>query len=186
MSNIHYVACNMQSGTIQAINFLINKGHRVIGMINGPEKLLVSQERQEGYKLAMAKNRLKFDPFLIISTDLSTASVHEATRQLLTHKRKPTAIIAFSDYVTQDAVQYARKEKRKINKNICFVSYGNQLINNYTAFPPLASVEQFPYKQGQKAMETLLELICNKKEESEIVTYFKIILDSQLIVHEHK
>ena len=186
MSNIHYVACNMQSGTIQAINFLINKGHRVIGMINGPEKLLASQERQDGYMKAMARNRLKFDPYLLISTDLSTESVYAATQQLLSSKRKPTAIVAFNDYVALDAVQYARKEKRKINKDICFVSYANLPISNYTAFPPLASVEQFPYQQGQKAMETLLELIASKRDESEPVTYFKIILDSQLVVHENK
>ncbi|MDP4212474.1 MAG: LacI family DNA-binding transcriptional regulator [Bacteroidota bacterium] len=186
MSNIHYVACNMQSGTIQAINFLIDKGHRVIGMINGPEKLLACQERQDGYMKAMARNRLKFDPFLLISTDLSTEMVYEATRQLLNSKRKPTAIVAFNDYVALDAVQYARKEKRKINKDICFVSYANLPITNYTAFPPLASVEQFPYQQGQKAMETLLELIDSKKDDSEVATYFKIILDSQLIIHENK
>ena len=34
MANIHYVACNLISGTIQAINFLIKKGHRVIGIAN--------------------------------------------------------------------------------------------------------------------------------------------------------
>jgi LacI family transcriptional regulator, repressor for deo operon, udp, cdd, tsx, nupC, and nupG len=186
MPDIHYVTCNMVSGTIQAINFLIHKGHRVIGMINGPEKLLACQERQEGYMKAMSKNRLKFDPYLIITTDLSPASVREATRQLLTSKRKPTAIIAFNDYVVLDAVQYAREEKRKINKDISFVSYGNLPMSNYTTFPPLASVEQFPYRQGQKAMETLLELIDNKKDESEIETYFKIILDSQLVIREKK
>ncbi|MDP4131953.1 MAG: LacI family transcriptional regulator, partial [Bacteroidota bacterium] len=67
-----------------------------------------------------------------------------------------------------------------------FVSYANLPITNYTAFPPLASVEQFPYQQGQKAMETLLELIDSKKDDSEVATYFKIILDSQLIIHENK
>jgi LacI family repressor for deo operon, udp, cdd, tsx, nupC, and nupG len=184
--NIHYIACDMMSGTIQAIEFLNQKGHRRIGMINGPEKLSASQDRLKGYLQAMKKDRLKFDPALVVSTDLTTAGVYEATRQLLSAKRKPTAIVAFNDYVALDAVQYAKKQKLRINKDICFVSYANLPISNYTAHPPLASVEQYPYQQGQKAMEVLLELLSKNKEETDNTTYYKIILDSQLIVHSSK
>lgn len=187
MPNIHYVACNLVSGTIQAINFLFKKGHRVVGMINGPEKLYASQERREGYIQAMTKSRLKFDPSLIVNTDLNTASIFEATRELLSSKRKPTAIVTFNDYVALDAVKYARSQKLRINKDICFVSYANQPWNRYTVFPPLASVEQFPYLQGQKAAETLLELISKKEFETENNhTYYKIILESQLVLNGNK
>lgn len=186
MPDIHYVACNLISGTIQAINFLIKKGHRVIGMLNGPEKLPASKEREEGYIQAMKKNRLKFDPTLIVNCDLSTANINAATEHLLKLKRKPTAIVVFNDYVALDAVQYARKQKLRINKDICFVSYANLPISHYTAFPPLASVEQFPYLQGQKATETLLELLSNKESGQEGAnTFYKIILESQLVVKEN-
>jgi LacI family transcriptional regulator len=187
MHNIHYVACNLISGTIQAINFLFTKGHRVVGMINGPEKLYASQERREGYIQAMTKSRLKFDPSLIVNTDLNTASIFEATKELLSSKRKPTAIVTFNDYVALDAIKYARSQKLRINKDICFVSYANQPWNSYSAFPPLASVEQFPYLQGQKAAETLLELFNKKDSESENNhTYYKIILESQLVLNQNK
>ncbi len=186
MPNIHYVACNMASGTIQAVNYLFKEGHRVIGMINGPEKLIASQERKQGYQQAMTKSRLKFDPSLIVNTDLTQDGTHRATEELLKSKRKPTAIVAFNDYVAMDAVQYAVQQKRKINKDICFVSYANLPISNYTAYPPLASVEQFPYLQGQKATEILLDLLAKSKEEMENTAYYKIILDSQLVLHDKK
>jgi LacI family repressor for deo operon, udp, cdd, tsx, nupC, and nupG len=185
LPNIHYVACNLVSGTIQAINFLFKKGHRVVGMINGPEKLYASRERKEGYIQAMTKSRLKFDPSLIVNTDLNTASIFEATKELLSSKRKPTAIVTFNDYVALDAVKYARSQKLRINKDICFVSYANQPWNSYTTFPPLASVEQFPYLQGQKAAETLLELF-HKSESENNHTYYKIIIESQLVLNRNK
>jgi len=187
MPNIHYVACNLISGTIQAVNFLFKKGHRVIGMINGPEKLHASRERKEGYIQAMTKSRLKFDPSLIVTTNLDRESILGATKELLSSKRKPTAIITFNDYVALDAIKYARSQKLRINKDICFVSYANEPLNNYTAFPPLASVEQFPYLQGQKATEIVLELV-NKKETdtSNNHTYYKIILESQLVLNSNK
>lgn len=187
MPNIHYVACNLVSGTIQAINFLFKKGHRVVGMINGPEKLYASQERREGYIQALRKSRLKFDPSLIVNTDLNTPGVFAATKELLSSKRKPTAIVTFNDYVALDAVKYARSQKLRINKDICFVSYANEPWNSYTAFPPLASVEQFPNLQGQKAAETLLELFHKKESETDNNhAYYKIILESQLMLNVKK
>lgn len=186
MANIHYVACNMASGTIQAINYLFKNGHRVIGMINGPEKLFASQERKQGYQQAMSKSRLKFDPSLVVNTDLTQEGTYRATEELLKSKRKPTAIVAFNDYVAMDAVKCAVTHKRKINKDLCFVSYANLPISNYTAYPPMASVEQFPYQQGQKATEILLELLSQSDNDQQNSTYYKIILDSQLVLHEER
>lgn len=187
MPNIHYIACNLISGTIKAINFLYAKGHRVIGMINGPENLPASAERLEGYTQALHKNRLKYDPQLIMHSDLSFESVKDATHKLLFHKRKPTAIVTFNDYVALDAALYAKTQKIKINKDITFVSYANHPMSTYSAFPPSASVEQFPYLQGQKATETLIELLNKKNQDNDSGnTYFKIILESQLIIHENK
>lgn len=183
MQNIHYVACNMASGTTQAFTFLRKLGHKTIGMINGPINLLASKERVEGYRNGLTKARLKYDPYLIISCDLKTESINKATEKLLSLKNKPTAIIAFNDYVLLDAVQAAKKLKLKINKDISFVSYANLPISNYSAYPPLASVEQFSYQQGQKAMEIMLDLLAKDKSENENVTFYKIILEPQLAIH---
>lgn len=184
IKNIHYVACNLFTGTIAAINYLFKNGHRVIGMINGPEKLIASRERKDGYIEAMTKSRLKFDPSLIVNTDLSSEGVYQATRELLNSKRKPTAIITFNDYVAMDAITYARSQKLRINKDIAFVSYANEPWNNYTMYPPMASVEQFPYLQGQKAAEMLMELINGGTRDS---GFKQIVIESQLAVKQpHK
>jgi LacI family repressor for deo operon, udp, cdd, tsx, nupC, and nupG len=182
MQDIHYVACNMISGTMQALKFLLEKKHRVIGLINGPENLFASKERQEGYVQALYKNRLKFDPSLIVKTDLSHESNNNAMQQLLLHKRKVTAVVVFNDYVALDAMHYADQKKVKINKDMCFVSYANLPFTNYLKYCPMASVEQYPYEQGRKAAETLLELL-EKKDESTTMVNYKIILDSQLIIN---
>lgn len=185
--NIHYVACNLINGTVQAVNFLFKKGHRIIGLINGPEKLPASKERLDGYIQAMTKSRLKYDPSMVINCDITKDSVIAATNKLLSGKRKPTAIVAFNDYVALDAVQEAKRMKLKINKDVSFVSYANLPLTNYTAHPPMASVEQFPYLQGQKAAETLIELLQQKTNgdaDTSNATYYKIILESQLVTHD--
>jgi LacI family transcriptional regulator len=151
-------------------------------MINGPEKLTASADRVDGYIKALTKHRLKYDPNLIINSDLTKQGTEDAMKQLLSQRRKPTAIVVFNDYMVLDAVQYARKMKLRINKDISFVSYANFPLGRYTTYPPLASVEQYPYLQGQKATEILLDLLEKNGDETETNTYYKIILESQLII----
>jgi LacI family transcriptional regulator, repressor for deo operon, udp, cdd, tsx, nupC, and nupG len=187
MDDIHYVACNMISGTVQAVRYLLKKGHRIIGMINGPEKLFASEERKQGYIIAMSKNRLKFDPSLVVNSDLTLEGTQLAMTELLSSKRKPTAIVTFNDYVALDAIQYALKRQIKINEDLSFVSFANLPVNTYSAYPPLASVEQYPYLQGQKATEILLELMNKVKDQNNKTdANYKIIVESQLILHDNR
>ena len=116
-------------------------------------------------------------------SDLSAESTHRAMQQLLTLNPGPTAVIAFNDYVALDAMRYARKMNIKVNQDISFVSFANLPVCHYMENPPLASVEQFPYRQGQRAAEILLDLLTTKSNSSEKKKYRKIILEPRLFVH---
>ncbi|SDS49528.1 transcriptional regulator, LacI family [Mucilaginibacter mallensis] len=185
MKDIHSVACNMATGTFEAVNFLLKRGHRVIGMINGPATLYATGERKEGYIQALIKNRLKFDPSLLVNCDLTEAGTIAAMKELLNNKRKPTAIVTFNDYVALFAISYARSQNIEINKELTFISYANLPLINYMDFVPVASVEQFPYLQGQKATNILIDLLNNpntKKDEKQ--AYYSIKVESQLVVND--
>jgi DNA-binding LacI/PurR family transcriptional regulator len=187
VKNIHFVASNLESGTYDAVNFLLKKGHRTIGMINGPTNLVASTERKNGYIKAMTSHRLKFDPSLMLNCDLTEAGTIEAMDIFLNHKRKPTAIVTFNDYVALFAIRYARSLKIQINKDIDFVSYANLPLINYMDFTPIASVEQFPYRQGKKAADILLDLINKPKGNSESETaYYNVVVESELIIGKEK
>ncbi len=180
------VYSNMNSGTREAIEFLIDKGHRRIGVLNGPDEMKSSKERTETYKQVLIKKRLKIDLGLVASTDLTREGTFHAMQILLSQRPKPTAILAINDYIALDAMLYARQHKLKINKDICFVSYANLPITSYLETPPMASVEQYPYKQGAKAAEVLFGLL--KKEDSAISpdepeTFQNVVINGQLIVH---
>ncbi|WP_367866255.1 LacI family DNA-binding transcriptional regulator [Pedobacter sp. WC2423] len=187
VKNIHFVASNLESGTFEAVNFLLKKGHRTIGMINGPTNLVASTERKNGYIKAMTSHRLKFDPSLMVSCDLTEAGTIESMDNFLNHKRKPTAIVTFNDYVALFAIRYARSLNIQINKEIDFVSYANLPLINYMDFTPIASVEQFPYKQGKKAADILLDLINKPKSDSDTEpAYYKVVVESELIIGKDK
>lgn len=180
--NIHSVWCSLYHSTLEAMEFLVKKGHKRIGFIQGPDTLNIKNERIQGYYAGLKKNKINPDDSIIATTDFSRESTQAAIDKMLSAKSRPTAIIAFNDYVALDAMQYVRSKKLKINKDISFVSFANLPVTNYLETPPLASVEQFPYEQGSRAIEMLLKLI-DLKEQDDSAPYENVVLESELIVH---
>ena len=166
MPDVHKVFCNLFSGTVEMVGWLLSKKYRRIAFINGPDKLIASKERLQGFIEALSKHKLKVDMQLVEKTDFSKESTEQAMQKLLAIKKLPQAIITFNDYVHMDAVQYAKKNNIDVGNDIVFVSYANLPITSYTAYPPLASIEQYPYKQGEKAMRVLMDLIARKGSDA--------------------
>lgn len=184
IKNIHFVASNLETGTTEAVNFLLRKGHRTIGLINGPGTLVATAERKNGYIKAMTSHRLKFDPSLIVSCDLTEHGTEKAMNALLNNKRKATAIVTFNDYVALFAIRYARSLNINPHQDLDFVSYANLPLINYMDYTPIASVEQFPYVQGQKSADILFDLIHKPKHDDEAEqAFFNIIVESELMIN---
>lgn len=183
LPGVHKVSSDMSAATREAIEFLVKNGHKRIGVINGPEEMKSCKERTNTYMDVLKNKKIKIDLSLITSSDLTQEKTYEAMEQLLKLKQRPTAIVTINDYVALDAIQYARKSKLKINKDICFVSYANLPITSYLEFPPLASVEQFPYQQAKKATEILFNLFKKQKNPPLEIDYQNIVIEGQLIVH---
>ncbi|MES2773036.1 MAG: LacI family DNA-binding transcriptional regulator [Bacteroidota bacterium] len=164
----HKVFCNLYKGTVEMIGWLFNKGYRRIAFINGPDKLKASKERLNGYIEGVSKHKLKVDMQMVEKTDLSKESTEAAMKKLLGLKNPPQAVVTFNDYVHMDAVQYAQKHNIAVNKTMIFVSYANLPITSYTAFPPLVSVEQYPYSQGEKAMQLIIKILGDKLQNKAV------------------
>lgn len=181
IKDIHFVGCDITAGSVEAVTYLLRKGHRSIGLINGPPALAASGERKDGYIKAMIKNGLKYDPSLIVSCDLTEEGTKQALEKLLANKRPPTAIVAFNDYVSLYAIMHTRN----LNINLAdlqFVSYANLPLINFMDRVPVASVEQFPYQQGKKAAVILLDLLTNTDQSfHESQGYYRIVLKPQLV-----
>lgn len=180
--DIHSVWCSLYHSTIEAVEYLLSKGHRSIGFIRGPSSLNIKNERFEGYLAAHEKNHLPLNASLIVNTDLSSAATEEAAKKLLSLMEMPAAILAFNDQVALDTIQYAKKNHLKIGKDICVVSYANWPITSYLDTPPVASVEQFPYEQGSRAAELLFKLLEPKSSVGGI-PFENVVLKSELVVH---
>jgi LacI family transcriptional regulator len=165
-------------------DWLINEGHKRIGFIKGPGSMSSSDERLQGYIQGLAKNNIKADKNLIVETDLTRSQNESAIKKLLALEEMPSAVIAFNDYVALDAMKFTKNEGYKINKDIYFASYANLPVTNYLDDPPIASVEQFPHQQAEKATKILFDLIESKDSDQPVDN--KIVLEGKLVLHQKK
>jgi LacI family transcriptional regulator len=181
LAGAYTVSCNLENSSVGLVDWLVSNGHKQIGFIKGPDALIHSKQRLNGYYEGLSKHKLKVENSFVVSTDLTKLKTQDAMQKLLALKNRPTAVIAFNDYVALDAIKYTRGQGLKINKEIFFVSYANLPITSYMDDPPIASVEQFPYQQAEKATEILMRLIQSKGEYENIP--HKILLESKVVVN---
>lgn len=174
------VSCDLRDSSVKLVDWLVDHGHTRIGFIKGPETMMASQERLSGYLEALKKNNIAEVPEYIAQTNLEKEQTQAAIQKLLSLKERPTAIIAFNDYITLDAIKFSRQQGLKINKDIFFVSYANLPVTSYLDDPPLASVEQFPYEQAEKATGILLQLINQKEDE---ITEKKVVMSGKVVAN---
>ncbi len=180
-ADAYTVSCNLENSSVELVDWLVNRGYRQIGFIKGPDTLIHSKQRLNGYYEGLKKHKIKVETAYVVSTDLSKTKTQEAMHKLLALKNRPIAVIAFNDYVALDAIKYSRNQGLKINKDIFFVSYANLPITSYLDDQPLASVEQFPYQQAAKATGILLQLIGAKGDRVDIPR--KTVLESKVVVN---
>ncbi len=182
VENIHKVYCNLRQGTVDIVNWLFKQGRRRIAFINGPEKMAATKERLKGYIDGIAGVKMKVDMQLVETSDLSKESTNAAMKKLLSLKHLPQAVITFNDYVHMDAIQYAQQQGIRVNKDIMFVSYANLPITSYTAYPPIVSIEQYPYMQGERAMEIMIKILKDKSSNAGSTIYAEEI-PATLVLH---
>ena len=175
------VSCDLKNSSLQLVDWLVEKGYRQIGFINGPDSMLPSAERLHGYMEGLKKNKLTSNPAYIVKTDLDKESTFAAMQQLLSLPKPPAAVIAFNDYVALDAIKYSRNNGLKINKDIFFASFANLPMTSYLDEPPLVSVEQFPYEQAERATGILIDLI-NKKDMLSVPER-RIVMQTKVMIH---
>ncbi|HLQ99924.1 MAG TPA: LacI family DNA-binding transcriptional regulator [Sphingobacterium sp.] len=179
VEGIPKIYCKLETGIREAVKAFLNRGHQHIALINGPETLSVSKEREVAFIRTLKEEGFDFNNQYVVYSDLSEKGNQEAMETLISMPTRPSAVISFNDYVTLDVMKYAREKGVVINQDIHFISFANYHFWNYIENPPMGSIEQYPGQQGRKATEILFELIDKEEKRGDR----NVSIDSKLILH---
>ena len=146
-------------GAYTAVSHLIAKGHNRIGYLQNDDLVDAAVLRQEGYKRALADNKIPFDENLVES--VSDRHGYDGAMALLKQPDRPTALFVFNDRMAMGAYDAVRNLNLNIPEDIAIIGYDNQELIAPALYPALTTMELPHYKMGHWAVEQLLEMIDN-------------------------
>ena len=135
---------------------LLQRGHRHIGIVAGPNWLWTGQDRLAGYREAIAAAGLEPDEAPIFAGDYSEAAGYRGTEMLLrTSRQCLTGLIYANDLMAIGGVRYLAEQGICIPEDISIVGFDDIASAQYMA-PPLTTVAQPGVAMGEAAARLLL------------------------------
>ncbi|WP_395243930.1 LacI family DNA-binding transcriptional regulator [Agromyces sp. MMS24-K17] len=147
------------SGGLAATRHLIELGHRRIATITGPEDMMCSLARVDGYRSAMNSAGLPIDPSWIRFGDFHVTGGRNHATELLSGPvgERPTAIFAGSDLQALGVMDAARAAGLSVPGDLSIVGYDDVPISRWVN-PPLTTVHQPLRRMGEEAVRLALRL----------------------------
>jgi len=165
----------------QMTEHLLDLGHRRISMIKGHPDHIASNERERGYRAAMASAGLEGE-IQITQGYFTFRSGLLATEQLLDAGRRPTAIFASNDDMAAAAVSVAHRRGLEVPGDLSVVGF-DDTAHATTVWPELTTIRQPVSAMANAAIELLLEEVRNRRRG---ISPGKadVVLDHELIIRE--
>ena len=173
-----FILLNNFKGAYDATTYLINKGHKNIGIITGVPGISTTEERLKGYKVALRDNDIKPCKSLIKIGDSRFESGYKLTKELVV-KNNITALFVTNNLMSIGAMEYLNKNGINIPKELAIIGFDDYKWTTITN-PPLSVVKQPVDKIGQKATKLLLEKIINNNTKEKNTNVYQ--LSPELVV----
>jgi LacI family xylobiose transport system transcriptional regulator len=168
---------NWQGGVL-ATRHLIELGHHAIAAITGPDDMMSSLARLDGFRSAMSSARLQVPADWERFGDFRIESGERIAGEILAMAQTPTAIFAGSDLQALGVLRAARLRGLDVPRDLSVVGYDDIPLARITT-PPLTTVHQPLRRMAEEATRLLLRL-----RDGEEPATTRIDLATSLVVRE--
>ena len=148
------VFSNDVDGAAEAVQYLIDGGHRKIGIISGPESSRPGLTRLNGYKKALLDNNIEIRDEYIIKGDFREKDAYFGMEKLMQLPDPPTAVFTSNNLYTIGCLKYMKKNGLKLVKDIDVVGFDDIKALECTDLD-ISVVDRPVYEMGYEAMRLL-------------------------------
>jgi LacI family transcriptional regulator len=167
---------HMQGGLL-AVRHLLSLGHKRIACIGGPEALTPSEQRIEGWRMALAETGSTPNADALLWRGAFTSqSGYEAMHAILRTEHPPSAVFVCNDLMAIGALRAAHESGVHVPDELSIVGFDDIELSAYTS-PPLTTVAQPKERIGALAVDMLLERVGGKRRDAR-----KVVLQPELRV----
>ncbi|MDI1316195.1 LacI family DNA-binding transcriptional regulator [Flavobacterium sp.] len=174
------VIINDQKAAFNAVEHLISKGCKKIAHIRGPINPQNAIDRFLGYKKALEKNSIPFDPKLVYTCkNVTFEEGREFAQQIGTQHPDVDGIFVITDLVAVGVLDYFNEMRIQVPEQVKIIGFSNWFMSQVIT-PKLSTVSQPSFEMGKESFKLLLEEMHAKKEALPFKP--KIVeLDTQII-----
>jgi LacI family transcriptional regulator len=150
------VIADNHGGTVEAMRYLLDRGHRRIAFVGDLESIQSAQQRYEGYADALSRAGLSPDPRLVRRNAHSQEEAQAACAELLTAPDPPSALFTAQNLITTGAVRALRA--RGLERSVALIGFDDFELADLLQ-PSVTVVAQDPAAMGKLSAEILLSRI---------------------------
>lgn len=137
---------------------LINTGHRTIGFIMGHPNHMASEQRLFGYRRALDRSGIPYEPGLVKPGEFDFASGAKAAEELLALPNPPTAIFASNDDMAAGVLTVAHAKGISIPSELSVAGFDDTPLAQLV-WPPLTTIRQPTRDLAHAAASLLFEKV---------------------------
>jgi DNA-binding LacI/PurR family transcriptional regulator len=160
-----YVAADDREGARQMTRYLVEQGHKRIGMISAPE-IAGGQERLQGYQDVLGRKALK--RLVVSAAGYSHEAGAEAMHQLLAASPDIDAVFAASDLLASGALVELRRAGRRVPDDVAVGGFDDSRIARESD-PPLTTIRQPLERVAREMTDVLLGRIRGEDVASRVL-----------------
>jgi LacI family transcriptional regulator len=161
-----YVTSDNAGGAALAARHLVERGHRRIATIAGPQRTWPGTERLTGFRAAVAGAGLALPEEYVVEGDFYLDGGHAAMRRLLTLAQPPTAVFAAGDEMAIGAMRAIAEAGLRVPNDVAVVGFDD--IDVAALIPPgLTTLAQDKAGFGTAAAEALVAMLRGADEPPE-------------------
>lgn len=153
-------------GSCEAVELLIQEGHKKIAIITGPDTSRPGHNRLKGYKKALENHKIQINPEYIINGEFLEDESYNAMKSLMELKDPPTAVFSSNNMTTIGCLRYLKENNMKLVEDISLVGFDDIKELEYTDIS-LTVVTRPVYEMGCEVMDLLKQRFQNKQNLSE-------------------
>lgn len=157
---LDFVGSDDEMGADLAIGHLVDLGHTRIAMIGGNDAISTGRARHRGYRAALERRGLRFDPALVYMDYGSRQTGLAGIQAVLDLPDPPTAAFCFNDLTAFGALLGLRHRMREAGVDFSIVGC-DDVQEAAQWYPALTTVRNHHAEMGRRAAELLIERIEN-------------------------
>lgn len=151
LNHLPSVQIDNVAAAAEATDYLISQGHQRIAMVSGHPSSLLTKDRELGYRKAMNAALLRVEDSWVVDGKLTISGARAATRSLLNHDTKPTAIFCATDEMAIGCLHEIKSLGLAVPGDISIVGFDDIRYAAVTD-PPLTTISQPAEEIGERVM----------------------------------